>query len=70
MLQTTQLPYSNVAHIFLLVNFELFSPAHISRSPPSTQHTTEKGQMMYIEESDLIMFQCYPSVMNLDDLTA
>ncbi|CAO1395465.1 unnamed protein product [Diamesa serratosioi] len=28
-----------------------------------------KGQMMYIAESDLIMFQCYPSVMNLDDLT-
>ncbi|KAG5681351.1 hypothetical protein PVAND_010795 [Polypedilum vanderplanki] len=28
-----------------------------------------KGQMMYIEETDLIMFQCYPSVMNLDDLT-
>ncbi|KAL7028069.1 hypothetical protein ACKWTF_005710 [Chironomus riparius] len=28
-----------------------------------------KGQMMYIQESDLIMFQCYPSVLNLDDLT-
>ncbi|XP_055620638.1 guanylate cyclase soluble subunit beta-1 isoform X1 [Toxorhynchites rutilus septentrionalis] len=28
-----------------------------------------KGQMMYIPESDLILFQCYPSVMNLDDLT-
>jgi guanylate cyclase soluble subunit beta len=28
-----------------------------------------QGQMMYIEESDLIMFQSYPSVMNLDDLT-
>ncbi len=28
-----------------------------------------QGQMMYIKDSDLIMFQCYPSVMNLDDLT-
>lgn len=28
-----------------------------------------KGQMMYIAESDRILFQCYPSVMNLDDLT-
>ncbi|KAM7362261.1 guanylate cyclase soluble subunit beta-1-like isoform 1-T3 [Cochliomyia hominivorax] len=27
-----------------------------------------KGQMMYIPESDRILFQCYPSVMNLDDL--
>ncbi|XP_031631652.1 guanylate cyclase soluble subunit beta-1 isoform X2 [Contarinia nasturtii] len=28
-----------------------------------------KGQMLYIAETDLILFQCYPSVMNLDDLT-
>lgn len=28
-----------------------------------------QGQMMYIAESDVILFQCYPSVMNLDDLT-
>lgn len=28
-----------------------------------------QGQMLYIAESDLILFQCYPSVMNLDDLT-
>ncbi|XP_055381357.1 guanylate cyclase soluble subunit beta-1 [Condylostylus longicornis] len=28
-----------------------------------------KGQMMYIAESEHILFQCYPSVMNLDDLT-
>ncbi|XP_016951307.1 guanylate cyclase soluble subunit beta-1 [Drosophila biarmipes] len=28
-----------------------------------------KGQMMYISETDRILFQCYPSVMNLDDLT-
>jgi len=25
--------------------------------------------MMYIPETDRILFQCYPSVMNLDDLT-
>ncbi|OAD61386.1 Guanylate cyclase soluble subunit beta-1 [Eufriesea mexicana] len=28
-----------------------------------------KGQMLYIPESDLVTFLCYPSVMNLDDLT-
>ncbi|XP_026473245.1 guanylate cyclase soluble subunit beta-1 [Ctenocephalides felis] len=28
-----------------------------------------KGQMLYIPETDLIAFLCYPSVMNLDDLT-
>lgn len=28
-----------------------------------------QGQMLYIAETDLILFQCYPSVMNLDDLT-
>ncbi|PBC34528.1 Guanylate cyclase soluble subunit beta-1 [Apis cerana cerana] len=27
------------------------------------------GQMLYIPESDLVTFLCYPSVMNLDDLT-
>ncbi|KAF4526021.1 hypothetical protein B566_EDAN000814 [Ephemera danica] len=28
-----------------------------------------KGQMLYIAESELVVFLCYPSVMNLDDLT-
>lgn len=28
-----------------------------------------QGQMLYIPESDLVIFLCYPSVMNLDDLT-
>uniref|UniRef100_A0A8D8X7X9 Guanylate cyclase soluble subunit beta-1 n=1 Tax=Cacopsylla melanoneura TaxID=428564 RepID=A0A8D8X7X9_9HEMI len=28
-----------------------------------------KGQMLYVPESDLMMFLCYPSVVNLDDLT-
>ncbi|KAL9894293.1 guanylate cyclase soluble subunit beta-1-like isoform 2-T5 [Glossina fuscipes fuscipes] len=27
-----------------------------------------KGQMMYLPETERILFQCYPSVMNLDDL--
>ncbi|EDS45084.1 guanylate cyclase soluble subunit beta-1 [Culex quinquefasciatus] len=35
----------------------------------SERYLRLKGQMMYIPESDLILFQCYPSVMNLDDLT-
>ena len=28
-----------------------------------------KGEMMYVPVHDLILFQCYPSVMNLNDLT-
>ncbi|KAG5338085.1 GCYB1 cyclase, partial [Acromyrmex heyeri] len=28
-----------------------------------------KGQMLYIPETDMVIFLCYPSVMNLDDLT-
>ncbi|XP_052868356.1 guanylate cyclase soluble subunit beta-1 [Anopheles cruzii] len=35
----------------------------------SERYLRLKGQMMYIPSSDLILFQCYPSVMNLDDLT-
>uniref|UniRef100_A0A0A9X0F7 Guanylate cyclase soluble subunit beta-1 n=4 Tax=Lygus hesperus TaxID=30085 RepID=A0A0A9X0F7_LYGHE len=29
-----------------------------------------KGQMLYIPETDLMAFLCYPSVMNLDDLVS
>uniref|UniRef100_A0A182QLC6 Guanylate cyclase soluble subunit beta-1 n=1 Tax=Anopheles farauti TaxID=69004 RepID=A0A182QLC6_9DIPT len=35
----------------------------------SERYLRLKGQMMYIPGTDLILFQCYPSVMNLDDLT-
>ncbi|VEN46122.1 unnamed protein product [Callosobruchus maculatus] len=28
-----------------------------------------KGQMLYIPETDVVVFLCYPSVINLDDLT-
>lgn len=28
-----------------------------------------QGQMLYIPETDVVVFQCYPSVTNLDDLT-
>lgn len=27
-----------------------------------------KGQMLYVSESDLVLFLCSPSVLNLDDL--
>ncbi|XP_046394572.1 guanylate cyclase soluble subunit beta-1 [Ischnura elegans] len=36
-----------------------------AQQPPSIRL---KGQMLFIPESDLIAFLCYPSVMNLDDL--
>ncbi|KAL1130144.1 hypothetical protein AAG570_013082 [Ranatra chinensis] len=29
-----------------------------------------KGQMLYVPESDMMIFLCYPSVMNLDDLAS
>lgn len=41
-----------------------FLPTYSILSPSDLQ-----GQMMYIPETDRILFQCYPSVMNLDDLT-
>lgn len=28
-----------------------------------------QGQMLYLPEEDLMLFLCYPSVVNLDDLT-
>jgi len=28
-----------------------------------------QGQMLYVPETDLMLFLCYPSVVNLDDLT-
>ncbi|XP_047121448.1 guanylate cyclase soluble subunit beta-1 [Schistocerca piceifrons] len=35
---------------------------------PEYSHLRLKGQMVYIPETDLVIFLCYPSVMNLDDL--
>lgn len=37
--------------------------------PPEYRYLRLKGQMLHIPEADLIVFLCYPSVMNLDDLT-
>ncbi|KAL5239653.1 hypothetical protein ACI65C_007063 [Semiaphis heraclei] len=31
--------------------------------------TITRGQMLYVPETDLMLFLCYPSVVNLDDLT-
>ncbi|KAG5889162.1 hypothetical protein JTB14_038186 [Gonioctena quinquepunctata] len=38
-------------------------------APPEYRYLRLKGQMLYVPETDLIVFLCYPSVMNLDDLT-
>ncbi|XP_017775635.1 PREDICTED: guanylate cyclase soluble subunit beta-1-like [Nicrophorus vespilloides] len=38
-------------------------------APPEFRSLRLKGQMMYVPETDLVIFLCYPSVMNLDDLT-
>ncbi|XP_065159270.1 guanylate cyclase soluble subunit beta-1 [Atheta coriaria] len=38
-------------------------------APPEYRTLRLKGQMMYVPETDLVIFLCYPSVVNLDDLT-
>nr|BAK23251.1 soluble guanylyl cyclase beta-1 subunit [Gryllus bimaculatus] len=53
---------------------------YVLKTKPGAMHVTAdvtaeysslrlKGQMLYIPESDLMIFLCYPSVVNLDDLT-
>ncbi|KAK5643100.1 hypothetical protein RI129_006945 [Pyrocoelia pectoralis] len=36
---------------------------------PEYRYLRLKGQMFYVPETDFVIFLCYPSVMNLDDLT-
>lgn len=63
--------------IIVECTYDSFATEHIdcslSRSSnaarPFSVRSHVQGQMMYIAESELILFQCYPSVMNLDDLT-
>nr|CAH7729711.1 unnamed protein product [Callosobruchus chinensis] len=38
-------------------------------APPEYRFLRLKGQMLYIPETDVVVFLCYPSVINLDDLT-
>lgn len=38
-------------------------------APPEYRYLRLKGQMLYVPETDLVIFLGYPSVMNLDDLT-
>lgn len=38
-------------------------------APSEYRYLRLKGQMLYVPETDLVIFLCYPSVMNLDDLT-
>ncbi|XP_056630757.1 guanylate cyclase soluble subunit beta-1 isoform X1 [Diorhabda carinulata] len=38
-------------------------------APPEYRNLRLKGQMLYVPETDLIVFLCYPSVVSLDDLT-
>lgn len=40
----------------------------VSSSQPEDTGTRFKGQMVYMHDKDLILFQCSPSVMSLDDL--
>ncbi|CAG9762829.1 unnamed protein product [Ceutorhynchus assimilis] len=38
-------------------------------APPEYRFLRIKGQMLFVPESDLVAFLCYPSVANLDDLS-
>lgn len=38
-------------------------------APPEYKSLRLKGQMLFVPETDAVIFLCYPSVMNLDDLT-
>lgn len=49
--------------------FNLSSHETILLIHSSSSHLRLQGQMLYVEEFDLMLFQCYPSVLNLDDVT-
>ncbi|XP_018330532.1 guanylate cyclase soluble subunit beta-1 [Agrilus planipennis] len=40
-----------------------------ANASPEYRYLRLKGQMLYVPETDVVIFICYPSVMNLDDLT-
>ena len=57
---------SQIMSVFVLsTKAELFDTANKQSAENSTRF---KGQMVYLKDRELILFQCSPSVMSIDDL--
>ncbi|XP_060531204.1 guanylate cyclase soluble subunit beta-1 isoform X2 [Cylas formicarius] len=65
-----ELTFENIlSHINTIYVLKTRSGVMQVDAPPEYRFLRLKGQMLYILESDLVIFLCYPSVVNLDDLT-
>lgn len=67
--------YSQIMSVFVLCTKNGILALNSSQSSPKSDTSNSedigtrfKGQMVYLSEHDLILFQCSPSVMSLDDL--
>lgn len=64
------LTFDNIlAHINTVYVLKTKTGVMKSRSAGEYSTLRLKGQMVYLPDTDLMLFLCYPSVMNLDDLT-
>lgn len=64
------LTFENIlSHINTIYVLKTLPGAMESDAPPEYRQLRLKGQMLYIPETDIVIFLCYPSVVNLDDLT-
>lgn len=66
------LSHINTVYVLRTKVGKLDTENHVIERDSIAQHDNSrmrlKGQMIYVSESDLMMFLCSPSVMNLDDL--
>ncbi|XP_063866036.1 guanylate cyclase soluble subunit beta-1-like isoform X1 [Scylla paramamosain] len=59
---------SHINTIYVLRAYEGLTTAARDESSPEQRCLRLKGQMIYLPETDLMLFVCSPSVLNLDDL--
>ncbi|CAH0560349.1 unnamed protein product, partial [Brassicogethes aeneus] len=65
-----ELTFENIlSHINTIYVLRTRSGVMQVNAPQEYRFLRLKGQMLYVPETDLVIFLCYPSVMNLDDLT-
>lgn len=65
-----QLTFENIlSHINTIYVLKTKSGVMEVNVAPEYRYLRLKGQMFYVPETDFVIFLCYPSVMNLDDLT-
>ncbi|XP_076274489.1 guanylate cyclase soluble subunit beta-1-like [Rhynchophorus ferrugineus] len=65
-----ELTFENIlSHINTIYVLKTKSGVMQVNAPPEYRFLRLKGQMLYVSETDLVVFLCYPSVVNLDDLT-